>query len=552
VSSEPPVGDPFDGPRAANGRAPDVFESGGWVPMREYPDDQAVDFAIVGTGAGGGTLACRLAEKGFSVVALDAGPFFRPLDDFASDETAQEELYWKDNRIVEGNDWMIMGGKNSGKAVGGSTVHFAMVSLRFRPEWFKARTMLGYGADWPLDWREMWGYYRQAEQALSISGPVTYPWGPKRPRYPYRAHPVNAAGMILAKGAEAMGMAWTPTPLATVSAPRGKSPPCVYRGFCRFGCSTNAKQSALVVWIPRAIAAGAEIRDLAMAGKVETNAAGLATGVHYMREGQWRFQKARNVVVAGYAVETPRLLLMSATDKFRDGLANSSGLVGKNLMTQPNQAVFGEVEEEIRWSKAPPSTTITEHWNYDDRKDFHGGYCWMGQGPLPIEWASVQAGSHGLWGEALVQGMKNYNHSVGVKMVGEAMPDENNRVTLAAETDQYGLPITRIHYAWTENDKALIAHGLDQMEQSMRAAGVRNTFRQGQDANHLGGTARMGDDPRTSVVDADCRAWDIKNLWVCDGSVFPTVGGVNPSLTIQAVALRTADRIETMARRGEL
>ncbi len=520
--------------------------------MREYRDDEAVDFAIVGAGAGGGTLAARLAEKGFSVVAFDAGPFFRPLDDFASDETEQNKLYWTDNRIVEGNDWMIMGGKNSGKAVGGSTVHFAMVSLRFRPEWFKARTMLGYGADWPVDWREMWHYYRQAEQALSISGPVTYPWGPDRPRYPYRAHPVNAAGMILAKGCEAMGMAWTPTPLATVSAPRGKSPPCVYRGFCRFGCSTNAKQSALVVWIPRAISAGAEIRDLAMIGRVETNPEGLATGVHYTREGTWRFQKAKNVVVAGYAVETPRLLLMSASDAFRDGLANSSGLVGKNLMTQPNQAVFGEVEEEIRWSKAPPSTTITEHWNYDDRKDFHGGYCWMGQGPLPIEWASIQAGSRGLWGETLVNEMKNYNHAVGVKMVGEAMPDENNRVTLADETDAYGLPITRIHYAWTDNDRALISHGLDQMEQSMQAAGVRKTFRQQQDANHLGGTARMGDDPRTSVVDADCRSWDVRNVWVCDGSVFPTVGGVNPSLTIQAVALRTADRIEALARRGEL
>jgi len=552
VSSDRPVADPFARPRAAQGRAPDVFERGGWTSMREYRDDEAVDFVIVGTGAGGGTLATRLAEKGFSVVALDAGPYFRPLDDFASDETEQNKLYWTDNRIVEGNDWMIMGGKNSGKSVGGSTVHFAMVSLRFRPEWFKARTTLGYGVDWPIDWREMWGYYRQAELALSISGPVTYPWGPKRPRYPYRAHPVNAAGMILAKGAEAMGMSWTPTPLATVSAPHGKSPPCVYRGFCRFGCSTNAKQSALVVWIPRAVAAGAEIRDLAMVGRVETDAAGLATGVHYMREGTWRFQKARNVVVAGYAVETPRLLLMSASDKFPDGLANSSGLVGKNLMTQPNQAVFGDVEEEIRWSKAPPSTTITEHWNYDDRKDFHGGYCWMGQGPLPIEWASVQAGSRGLWGDALVQNMKNYNHCVGVKMVGEAMADENNRVTLADETDQYGLPITRIHYSWTDNDKALIAHGLDQMEHSMRAAGVRNTFRQEQDANHLGGTARMGDDPRASVVDADCRSWDIRNLWVCDGSVFPTVGGVNPSLTIQAVALRTADRIEALAQRGEL
>ena len=546
------VDDPMTTLRAANGRAPDVFAPGGWVPMKQFRDTDVVDFAIVGTGAGGGTLACRLAEKGFSVVALDAGPFFRPLDDFASDETEQNKLYWTENRIVEGNDWMIMGGKNSGRAVGGSTVHFAMVSLRFRPEWFKSRTTLGYGADWPLDWREMWDYYRQAEVALSISGPVTYPWGPKRPRYPYRAHPVNAAGMVLAKGAEAMGMQWAPTPLATVSAPRGKSSPCMYRGFCRFGCSTNAKQSALVVWIPRAIAAGAEIRDLAMVGRVETNAEGLATGVHYRREGQWRFQRARNVVVAGYAVETPRLLLMSANDKFSDGLANSSGLVGRYLMTQPNQAVFGDVEEEIRWNKAPPSTSITEHWNYDDRKDFHGGYCWMGQGPLPIEWASVVTGSAGLWGDALWRKMQNYNHQVGVKMVGESMPDPDNRVTLADEKDQYGLPIARIHYRWTANDEALIEHGLQQMEQSMQAAGVTNLFRQSQDANHLGGTARMGTDPRTSVVDADCRSWDIRNLWVCDGSVFPTVGGVNPSLTIQAVALRTADRIEALARRGEL
>ena len=358
--------------------------------MREYRDEEAVDFVIVGTGAGGGTLPAGWPKQGFSVVGFDAGPYFRPLEDFASDETEQNKLYWTDKRIVDGDNPIIMGGKNSGKAVGGTTVHFAMVSLRFRPEWFKSRSLLGYGADWPLDWREMWGYYGQAEQALKISGPVTYPWGPKRPRYPYRAHELNAAGMILARGARRMGMKWTPTPLATVSAPRGKSPPCVYRGFCRFGCSTNAKQSALVTWIPRAIAAGAEIRDLAMVGRVETNAAGLATGVHYIAKARWRFQKARNVVVAGYAVETPRLLLMSATDKFPDGLANSSGLVGKNLMTQPNQAVFGDVEEEIRWNKAPPSTTITEHWNYDDRKDFHGGYCWMGQGPLPIEWATCR------------------------------------------------------------------------------------------------------------------------------------------------------------------
>ena len=544
--------DAFSRPRATDGRAPDVFAEGGWIPMKQHGDAEAVDFAIVGTGAGGGTLAARLAEKGFSVVAFDAGPFWRPLEDFASDETEQEKLYWNDPRVVQGADPIVMGGKNSGKAVGGSMVHFAMVSLRFRPEWFQARTKLGYGADWPIAWQEMWRYYDQVEKDLSISGPITYPWGPPRPRYPYRPHPINAAGEVLARGCEAMGLKWTPTPLATVSAPRDRSHPCVYRGFCRFGCSTNAKQSTLVTYIPRAIRAGAEIRDLSMVGRIETGRDGRATGLHYHRDGQWRFQKARTVIVAGYAVESPRLLLNSETDRSRGGLANSSGLVGKNLMTQPNQAVFGKMPDEIRWNKAPPSLTITEHWNYDDAKDFDGGYCWMAQGPLPIEWAKVQTSSRGLWGDDLRLAMQDYNYQAGLKMVGECMPREDNRVELADEKDRYGLPVAKITFGWGENDKALIEHGLDQMEQSLRAAGATDVFRQEEDANHLGGTVRMGDDRRTSVVDADCRSWDVPNLFVCDGSVFPTVGGVNPSLTIQAIALRTADRIEQLAAHGDL
>jgi choline dehydrogenase-like flavoprotein len=544
--------DPFERPRAANGRAPDVFKTGGWIPMQQHRDVDEVDFAIVGTGAGGGTLAARLAEKGFSVVAFDAGPYFRPLEDFASDETAQEKLYWNDPRVVEGADPIVMGGKNSGKTVGGSMVHFAMVSLRFRPEWFKARSTLGYGVDWPIGWEEMWRYYDQVERDLSISGPINYPWGPPRPRYPYRPHPMNAAAEVLARGCEAMGMKWTPTPLATVSAPRGEAHPCVYRGFCRFGCSTNAKQSTLNTYIPRAIRAGAEIRDLAMVGRIETDAGDRATGVHYHRDGQWRFQKARNVIVAGYAVESPRLLLNSATDRHRDGLANSSGLVGKYLMTQPNQAVYGKSKDEIRWNKGPPSLAITEHWNYDDDKDFHGGYCWMGQGPLPIEWAKTVTASRGIWGDELRLAMQDYNYQVGVKMVGECLPSENNRVELADQKDRYGLSVAKVTFGWSENDKALIRHALDQMEMSMEAAGVTDLFRQEEDANHLGGTVKMGDDRRSSVVDADCRSWDVPNLFVCDGSVFPTVGGVNPSLTIQAIALRTADRIEQLARRGEL
>jgi choline dehydrogenase-like flavoprotein len=536
-------------PRGRNGRAPDPLRLDGWMPMREHPENEPVDFAIIGTGAGGGTLACKLAEYGFSVVAFDAGAWWRPLEEFASDETHQAKLYWTDERICDGENPLQLGANNSGKAVGGSTVHFAMVSLRFRPEWFKARTKLGYGADWPLDWREMWQYYAEVEQALAISGPVSYPWGPPRPRYPYRAHEVNAAGLVLARGCEALGLRWAPTPLATVSAPRGLAHPCVYRGFCTYGCSTNAKQSALVTWIPRAVRAGAEIRDLAMVGRIETNAQGLCTGVHYLREGAWRFQHARNVVVAGYAIETPRLLLLSANNRFADGLGNSSGLVGRNLMVQSNQAVWGRFEEEIRWYKGPPSLALTEHWNYTDAgKDFFGGYAYMSQGPLPQQWAATQAANHGLWGEALIRDMENYNHQAGLKIVGEVLPQEHNRVTLADEKDQYGLPIARVTFSLCDNDKRLVRHALTHMKQVMRAAGGQDVWAEADDTAHLNGTARMGDDPRSSVVNADCRSWDVPNLWICDGSVFPTVGGVNPSLTIQAIACRTADRIRALAR----
>jgi choline dehydrogenase-like flavoprotein len=540
-------------PRGKDGRAPDPFRIGGWMPMRQYREDELVDFAIVGTGAGGGTLACRLTEHGFSVVAFDAGAWWRPLEEFASDEEHQQKLYWTDERICDGDNPLQLGSNNSGKAVGGSTVHFAMVSLRFRPEWFKSRSKLGYGADWPLDWREMWRYYQEVEQALKISGPVTYPWGPPRPRYPYRAHEVNAAGLVLARGCEALGVPWSPTPLATISAPRGLAHPCVYRGFCTIGCSTNAKQSALVTWIPRAVRAGAEVRDLAMVGRIETNNAGLCTGVHYLREGNWHFQKARNVVVAGYAIETPRLLLMSASDRFPDGLANSSGLVGRNLMVQTNQAVWGRFDDEIRWYKGPPSLALTEHWNYTDSgKDFFGGYAYMSQGPLPQQWAATQSGAHGLWGETLIREMENYNHEAGLKIVGEVLPQERNRVTLADEKDQYGLPIARVTFSYCENDKRLVRHAIRHMTEVMRSAGGRNIWEEDNDTAHLNGTARMGDDKRSSVVDGDCRSWDIRNLWICDGSVFPTVGGVNPSLTIQAIACRTGDRIRALAGSGEL
>lgn len=542
--------------RAGGGRAPDVFRRGGWVPMRAYPEHQAVDFLIVGAGAGGATLACRLAEAGFSVVVLEAGPFWRPLEDFASDEQEQQKLFWTDARITAGDDPLALGGNNSGRGVGGSTVHYSMISLRMRPEHFKARSLLGYGIDWPLSYAELAPYYDEAERALCVAGPVSYPWGPPRRRYPYREHALNAAGLVLARGAERMGVEWSALPLATVSAPRGKSPPCVYRGFCNFGCTTNAKQSALVAWIPRALKAGAEVRDLAMAGRIELGPDGRVSGVHYRRgsgePGGWRFQAARHVVVAGYAIETPRLLLASACPGAPQGLANSSGLVGTHLTTHAGPGAWASFDEEIRWYKGPPNMAVSEHWNYQDAgKDFHGGYAFMSQGPLPRTWSQVLATSRGLWGMALRDEMLKYNHMAGLVAVAETEPRPQNRVELTDERDRHGLPVPRVVFSYSDNDRRMQRHAHRFMSELLAAAGGREIWTN-TDTSHILGTCRMGSDPASSVVDADGRSWDIPNLWICDGSLFPTCGGVNPSLSIQAIACRSAERIRALARRGEL
>ena len=301
-------------------------------------------------------------------------------------------------------------------------------------------------------------------------------------------------------------------------------------------------------------AAGAEIRDLAMVGRIEVGDSGLASGVHYHREGGWHFQtrpqrRCRRLRDRDAAA----LVELRRPAAFPMGSANSSGLVGKNLMVQSNQAVWGLMDEEIRSYKGPPSLALTEHWNYEDRgKDFFGGYCYMSQGPLPISWGTMQATAHGLWGQELIDAMGLYNHQVGLKIVGECLPQERNRVSLADEKDQYDLPIPRVTYSFCDNDRKLIDHSLRFMGQALAAAGAHDIWEQRDDTCHLNGTARMGHNPKTSVVNADCRSWDIPNLWICDGSVFPTVGGVNPSLTIQAIACRTADRIKALAARGDL
>lgn len=542
-----------DLPRATGNAAPDVFSSAGSVPMRQYRDHDPVDFAIVGTGAGGGTLAAYLAEAGFSVVAFDAGPFFRPLADFASDERAQDDLYWNEERLSGGANPITFGSNNSGRCVGGSTVHYQMVSLRFRPDWFRSRSRLGYGHDWPVDPEDMARHYAAIEEDLKIAGPVHYPWDPKRGRYPYRPHEVNAAGLLLAEAAETTGHRWAPAPLATLSAPRKKASPCVYRGFCKVGCSTNAKQSVLVTYIPRALAAGAEIRDMARVIRVESDTSGNACGLHYRRNGKEHFQRARAIVVAGYAIETARLLLHSSNGRQPHGLGNHTGTLGQSLMVHSNDAVFAELDREVRWYKGPPSMALTEDWNYIDEapdKDFMGGYALMSQGPLPVDFAKALVSNTGLFGMALRSRMAAYNRIFGIKMVGEVEPRAENSVTLADEKDAFGVPKASVTFGYSANDQRLIRHARNKMAALVDAVGGQNAFTTSDTAHLLGGCP-IGSDHATSLLDPYGRSWSVPNLWVMDGSVFPTSGGVNPSLTIMALARRTAERIARTRGRGD-
>jgi choline dehydrogenase-like flavoprotein len=521
------------------------------VPMRDLAREE-VDFCIVGAGAGGGVLGAKLAEAGFSVVILDAGPHWNPVRDFVSDEIASRGLFWTDERITGGDNPVELGSNNSGQGVGGSTVHYSMVAMRAHPEDFLRRTFEGEieGAnicDWPLKYEDLEPYYEEVEEALQVAGPTSYPWGRRCKRYPQREHELNASAQVLVRGCTKLGIPVAPAPIATLSAPHQDRPPCVYRGFCNYGCTTNAKSSILVTYIPRAISAGAEVRANSMVAQVEHNGRGLVTGVLYFRKGTDALhrQRAKNIVIAGYAVETPRLLLNSASSLFPDGLANSSGLVGKCFMVHTGEQAFARFSQRINQYKAPPpGGAITEHFNRTiPEADFVCGYSIEVVGPHPADFAARLTTARKLWGADLRRTMLDYNYYAGLGIVGEVLPQPKNMVKLhQSERDQYGLPVAHVIFSHHENDLRMVTHAKQKMKEILEAAGGEDIWTADRTA-HLLGTCRMGNDPDISVVNSDCRTHDVPNLFVCDGSVFTTSTGVNPSLTIEAIAARTADRI---------
>lgn len=515
------------------------------IPRRRFRDEDVVDVAVVGVGSAGGVLLQRLARAGFSVVGFEAGPFWDTERDWVSDEAGSHNLYWNDLRITGGEHPLALGSNNSGRGVGGGSVHWASFVPRFHPSDFEVYTRDGVGVDWPIDYADIEPYYELLEQEMPVAGPAYYPWG-KPHGHPYAPHPMGGVGDTLITGCTKLGIPVSAGgPVAILSASRGDRPHCIYRGFCIQACKVGAKASTLITHVPDALKNGAEIRDECMVSRVSMGKNGRADGVVYFdRDGKERFQRAGIVIVSGYAIETPRLLLNSACPGHDNGLANSSGTLGKYLMAQAGNVIAGRFDELIRMYKAPPAHALTEEfYETDPRRDFARGFAVQTVGPLPIAFAKAMMAAKGEWGWALRRTMMDYNHWSALGLLGEILPWEENRVELATGADQkdrFGLPVAKVTFTLHENDKRMIEFGKNKVMEIMRAAGADEVVQEARYA-HLVGAARMSPTPETGVCDKFGRTWDVENLFVMDGSVMPTQGSANPGLTIQALAARTAD-----------
>ncbi len=518
----------------------------------ELSDDSVV--VIIGTGAGGGVLANELAQKGVSVVALEAGGRHLP-EDFINDEwDSFGQLAWLDPRTTSG-DWRVA--KDfSGlpawivKSVGGTTQHWAGASLRFQEHEWKAKTTYGdvEGAsllDWPIDAAEMDPWYTKAEDKLHVTRTGDRP-----------GLPGNNNFKVFEAGAKALGYKDVHTGrMAISSAENTDRQMCQQTGFCFQGCKWGAKWSAGYHDIEQGEATGnLEVRPQSHVARILHDDSGKVTGVEYFdADGNLKMQKARIVCVAGNSFESPRLLLNSASSMFPNGLANSSDQVGRNYMRHMTGSVYAVFDKPVKfWRGTTMAGIITDESRHDPSRGFVGGYeletLALG---LPFMAAFLDPGA---WGREFTSALDEYENMAGMWIVGEDMPQASNRVTLNDEVkDQYGLPAPNVHFDDHPNDIAMRNHAYKQGAAVYDAVGATRTFpTPPYPSTHNLGTNRMSENPEDGVCNKWGQTHDIANLFISDGSQFTTGAAENPTLTIVALAIRQADHIASEMSSGNL
>ena len=427
------------------------------------------------------------------------------------------------------------------KAVGGSTTHWAGASLRFQEHEFKVKTVYGDVAgasllDWPIGLSEMEPWYAKAEKNLGVTRTNGIPGLPGNNNY-----------KVFEAGAKKLGYKNVHTGrMAINSEPRDGRTNCQQAGFCFQGCKFGAKWSSAYSDIPKGEATGnLEVRTHAQVLKIEHDAKGKVTGVIYAdKDGNQQMQKARIVAVAGNSIESPRLLLNSASSMFPDGLANSSGQVGKNYMRHMTASMYAVFPKPVRfWRGTTMAGIITDESIHDPSRGFVGGYeletLALG---VPFMAAFLDPGA---WGRSFTAAMDMYENMAGLWIVGEDMPQETNAVTLNNDVkDQYGLPAPNVHFSDHPNDIAMRNHAWGQAKKLYDAVGATRTYpTPPYPSTHNLGTNRMSAKPRDGVVNKWGQTHDINNLFVSDGSQFTTGAAENPTLTIVALAMRQADYI---------
>ena len=509
------------------------------LPMKLYSENEIVDAVVIGTGAGGAPLLSRLAKAGLKVVALEAGEHWEPSKDFATDEVSQAKLFWTDERLSAGQDPVHFGNNNSGIGVGGSTLHYTAYVPRPQPDDFQLYSDFGVGVNWPIGYNDLEKYFDEIEKFLGVSGPADYLWGAKHDSsYPLPPLPLNGAAQLMKRGCDKLNIKTSPAANAALSAPYfqkdiGWRAACTNRGFCQAGCTTGAKASMDVTYIPLAIYHGAEVRSKSFVTEFDLNNSDKISAVVYSFNGKMQRQKCKNVFLCAGAIETPRLLLIN-------NIANSSGEVGKNFMAHTGMQVWGQFEEDVRPYKGIPGALISEDTHRPKDADFAGGYLLQSIGVMPVTYASQVARARGLWGEALLQCMRGYNHTAGINILGDCLPYPNNYLELSDEMDSRGLPKPRIYFSNGENERRLNVHAEKILREIWSAAGADDIWSYNRNA-HTIGTCRMGNDQQKAVVNSEGKSFDIPNLFIADNSVFPSALSANPALTIMALSLWIAD-----------
>ncbi|MDB6036375.1 MAG: hypothetical protein JWM99_216 [Verrucomicrobiales bacterium] len=508
------------------------------------------DVVIVGSGPTGALMALRMVEQGLSVVVLEAGQRFGGMTALQNTEANAGKIMWAEPRNFVGSDFVI---PKAGMGVGGGTLPWLGVMPRFAREDFCTYSTEGVGADWPIGYDELRSHYERVEREFGLAGECG-PFAPEQYALPMPPHRMNWHAQVLARGARKLGAHPFAPPIAINSQERDGRPACIYCGWCGSGCPTEAKATSANTYLARAERFGARITSGAMVHRVNYDPmTGRATGIEYLDALRREHRINAEVVVLGaHAIETPRLLFLSANETFPDGLANSSGMVGRNFMSHPTWQVFGTFDEPINAHKGMQMghVMVQDYNRSDSRNDYARGFILLSYMMTPVTFGNL---SGLMVGQELKDFLHEYCHTAAWWAHAEGLPHEHNTITLDPELcDSHGLPAARVTYHWGGNDLKVAAAARDKAGEFMAASGARKVRIGLNYGAHAMGSCRMGADPKTSVVNGFGQSHDVRNLFICDTSVFVTGSGVNPTLTAMAIADRASEYLISSARKGEL